>query len=297
MTISAHNQWSWGGSDDGVKSFKSCLEMLVGCAGGNGNMLMNVGPTPLGKIAREQVDRLKELGTWLEKYGQSIYGTRGGPFKPDYYGTSTHKGKSIYLHLRDCGAETIELPAIDAKIKSAKLLAGGKVKYSQSSDGISITIPEKDRQPIVTVVELEIDSDASEIAPVSIEKISVSTGKKAKASNIYMSQEQFGPDKATDGDDATRWAADNGVKSAWLEVDLEKEETFSKALINEAYPERVQKYQLQKKVGDEWVTFYEGTTIGDKKVVAFDEVKARCVRLNVLESTDGPTIFEFQVLK
>ena len=75
--------------------------MLIRCAGGDGNLLLNVGPTPTGEIAPEQANLLKEMGAWLAKYGESIYGTRGGPFKPGDYGVSTRKGNTIYLHICD----------------------------------------------------------------------------------------------------------------------------------------------------------------------------------------------------
>ncbi len=297
MTVSARSQWAWGGKADGVKSLEACMNMVIGCVGGDGNILMNVGPTSLGEIALEQANVLKEVGAWLKKYGKSIYGTRGGPFKPGYYGVSTHKGKSIYLHLRDIGSLTVTLPAIDAKIKSAKLLTGGRVSYTQSAEDVTITIPMKYYQPIDTIVKLKLDRDASEIAPVSIAAASLCYEKKTTASNTYLSQPEFGADKATDGNDSTRWAADVGIKAAWLQVDLGESMTFSKTLINEAYAGRVQKFQLQKKVDGKWQTFYEGTTIGDRKMITFDAVKSRHVRLNVLESADGPTIYEFQLLR
>ena len=69
MTISAHNQWAWGGPDDGVKPLSACLLMLIRAAGGDGNVLLNVGPTPEGVIEPCQVERLKEIGAWLAKYG------------------------------------------------------------------------------------------------------------------------------------------------------------------------------------------------------------------------------------
>lgn len=171
MTVSAHNQWAWGGSGDGVKSLESCMNMVISGAGGNGNILLNVGPTPLGEIAPEQANRIKEVGVWLKKYGKSIYGTRGGPFKPGYYGVSTHKGKIIYLHLRNLSGGTITLPGIEAKIKRAKLLTGGRVSYTQSVDAITVTVSKEHSQPIDTIVELTLDRDASKIAPVSIKAI------------------------------------------------------------------------------------------------------------------------------
>ena len=34
---------------------------------------------PDGEIEPDQVARLKEMGAWLAKNGEAIYGTRGGP--------------------------------------------------------------------------------------------------------------------------------------------------------------------------------------------------------------------------
>jgi alpha-L-fucosidase len=79
MTISAHGQWAWGGARDGVKSLAECLDRVIRAAGGDGNVLLNVGPRPDGVIDPEQADRLKEIGSWLAQYGESIYGTGGGP--------------------------------------------------------------------------------------------------------------------------------------------------------------------------------------------------------------------------
>ena len=61
---------------------RSACRRWLRVAGGDGNLLFNVGPMPDGRIEPRQVERLKEMGAWLSKYGESIYGTRGGPFKP-----------------------------------------------------------------------------------------------------------------------------------------------------------------------------------------------------------------------
>ena len=75
------------------------IGLLVNVVGRDGNMLLNVGPRPDGQIDPPQVERLREIGAWLGKYGQSIYATRGGPFLPGAYGASTHRDKTIYVHV------------------------------------------------------------------------------------------------------------------------------------------------------------------------------------------------------
>ncbi len=298
MTISRKNQWAWGGKDDGVKSFRACLEMLVNCAGGDGNLLLNIGPTPTGEIAPEQIERLKEMGAWLTKNGESIYGTRGGPFKPGSYGASTRKGKTIYLHVTDWREDSLKLPPIPARVKSSRLLTGGKSEVRQSAAGIEVAVREKDRQLVDTVVVLELDSPALSIPAVGVpEPVSLTTGARATASNVHQNMAEYSADKAIDGRADTRWATDAGLKSAWLEFDLGKTATFKRARISEAYPHRVQKFQLEYLDGSEWRTFLTGATIGEFWSSTFAPVTARKIRLNILESTDGPTVWEFSLFR
>ena len=168
MTISRSGQWAWGGSKDGVKPFAACLEMLIRCAGGDGNLLLNVGPMPNGEIAPEQADRLKELGAWLAKYGRSIYGTRGGPFKPGNYGASTRKGKTIFLHLWNWSKGSLKLPPIPAHVVRSRVLTGGKAEAHQTEAGLEIYLPPGERQPLDTVVTLELDRSALGLAAVDV---------------------------------------------------------------------------------------------------------------------------------
>lgn len=170
MTISAHNQWAWGGEKDGVKSTRACLEMLIRAAGGDGNVLLNVGPRPDGLIDPEQVVRLKEVGAWLAKNGASIYGTRGGPWKPSRSIASTRKDKTIYVHILSWPEEAPRLAVIPAKITGAKLLAGhGTPAFRQTDNAIEISLPVAQRDPYDTVIALELDSDAMAIPAVGVQ--------------------------------------------------------------------------------------------------------------------------------
>ena len=98
-----------------------------------------------------------------------------------------------------------------------------------------------------------------------------------------------------DGNDETRWATDAGTRKAWLELDLGRMVKFSRATLIEAYPGRVQKFELQWLDGAQWKTFCTGTGIGEYWTRTFAPVTAQRVRLNILEATDGPTIREFEL--
>ena len=100
---------------------------------------------------------------------------------------------------------------------------------------------------------------------------------------------------ALDDNPDTRWATDSGTHAAWLEVDLGKPTTFSQVAISEAY-DRVRRFELQYRAGQTWKPFVQGTTLGEEYTARFDPVTTRHVRLNILEATEGPTIWEFQLM-
>ena len=88
---------------------------------------------------------MRQIGTWLKTYGDSIYGTRGGPWQPvdDVYG-STWKGNTIYLHILDPKAFQREiLPKLENEIEEAALFDGTAVAVEERPEGIRITLPER----------------------------------------------------------------------------------------------------------------------------------------------------------
>jgi alpha-L-fucosidase len=298
MTIC--RQWAWK-PDDTMKSLQQCLQTLASTAGGNGNLLFNVGPMPDGRIEPRQVGRLKEMGAWLKKYGTSVYGTRGGPFRPGKWGASTRAGNRIYLHVYQWDGTALQLPAIPAKVTSARVLTGGKVRFQQTGSGLAFNLEARYQQTIDTLIALDLDRPAMEIAPVRVTtpSASLAANARARASNVYRSNSQYGADKAVDDDIATRWATDSGTKQAWLEIDMGKPVTFSRVAIREweGGGNRVQKFELQYQDGSTWKKIISGTTIGAEYKKDFPAVTARIVRLNILDATEGPTIDEFEILK
>jgi alpha-L-fucosidase len=290
-------QWAWK-PDDEMKSLKTCLQTLVKVAGGDGNFLFNVGPMPDGRIEPRQVERLKEMGQWLKQYGQSIYGTRGGPFLRGRWGTATQKNNTIYVHILDADQDTVTLPPIQKKIIESSVLSGGTASVKQTTESIEITIPKAHRQEIDTIVVLKLDGPAAAAKPGRLPSQSVAVGKKATASNVFRNnQQRHGADKACDDDPDTRWATDAGTHQAWLEVDLGEPLTIDRAVIDEAYPGRVQEFEVQAKLRDTWQTITRGKQIRSDLLLKFAPVRAQVFRLNILEAKEAPTISEFQLFE
>ena len=308
--VTLGTQWSWK-PDDRIKSLKECIDLLVTCAGRGGNLALNTNPMPDGRIEPRQVERFRQIGQWVKKYGDSIYGTRGGPFltaqwglhfgttnqginAASAWGVSTHKDNKIFLHILDAKLETLTLPPIDRKIVAHSVMTGGTARVVQTDEGIEISVPAEHRQELDTIVVLELDGPAAGIEPLRHRSGSLALGKKATASNVYEKMETYSPDKAFDDDPTTRWGCDYGTHACWLAVDLGEPKTFDRATISEPYG-RVQKFVLQAKRDNGWETFHEGTTIGENLSIEFPPTTAQHVRLNLLETTEGPSIWEFQL--
>jgi alpha-L-fucosidase len=165
--ITICQQWAWKPNDK-MKSLDECIQTLVRVAGGDGNLLLNVGPMPDGRIEPRQVDRLREMGQWLRRYGESIYGTRGGPYKTTAWLASTCRDNVVYLHILGQPGEAIVLPALPRRVTDSSLLTGGTVSVRQTKDALEIRVPAQDRRPIDTIVRLELDGLATEVEPVAL---------------------------------------------------------------------------------------------------------------------------------
>ena len=153
MTIC--RQWSWK-PDDTLKSLDECLRILVTTVTGGGNLLFNVGPMPDGRIEPRQVERLKEIGAWMELNGTAIYHTRGGPWANGSWGGSTYRDNKIFVHLLQPPAlGRLKLAALPHTITAARLLQGGTpVAFSQTPTSVTLDVDAAAFHGPVTILEL-----------------------------------------------------------------------------------------------------------------------------------------------
>ena len=137
QTINDH--WGYSITDSNYKTPKELIQMLVRAAGKNANLLLNVGPEPGGALPSLALDRLKAIGKWMNKYGETIYGTRGGIVAPHDWGVSTQRGNKLYIHILNCMDSSVFVPLGNHKVKSALVYATGKpVNYTKTGNGITL---------------------------------------------------------------------------------------------------------------------------------------------------------------
>jgi alpha-L-fucosidase len=154
-----NDNWGFNIGDSKYKSAAEVERRLVRAAGNNSNLLMNIGPYPNGEIDPQFVTRLRAVGTWLSTYGDSVYGTRGGPIVPGDWGVTTQKEDKVYVHVLNWAAPLLALPGISSKIVAAHFLLDHRsIDFTQSPDGVILKIPpqgkdETDRVIVLTVAK------------------------------------------------------------------------------------------------------------------------------------------------
>ena len=152
-----NGMWGYKITDQNYKSTKTLIHYLVKAAGKDANLLMNIGPQPDGELPEVAVQRLKEVGDWMSKYGETIYGTRGGLVAPHDWGVTTQKGNKLYVHILNLQDKALFLPIVDKKVKKAVVFADKTpVRFTKNKEGIVLELA-KVPTDVDYVVELTID--------------------------------------------------------------------------------------------------------------------------------------------
>jgi alpha-L-fucosidase len=151
-----NGSWGFNASDKAFKSTRELIHYLVRAAGYDANLLLNVGPTPEGTFSPEVLERLKEVGAWTREFGETIYGTRGGPMKPQPWGVMTSKAGVLYVHLLDPSApERLVLPATAGIPVAEARVLGSEVELSfEETPDVTIHVPASARHPVDTIIVL-----------------------------------------------------------------------------------------------------------------------------------------------
>lgn len=152
-----NGMWGYKITDQNYKSTKTLIHYLVKAAGKDANLLMNIGPQPDGCLPEVAVQRLKEVGQWMQTYGETIYGTRGGCIAPHDWGVTTQKGNRLFVHILNLQDKALFLPLEGKTVKRAFTFADKKpLKFKRVEGGITLQLGEVPTE-VDKVVELQLD--------------------------------------------------------------------------------------------------------------------------------------------
>lgn len=280
------DQWAWKPNEN-LKSLRICINSLILTVSGDGNLLLNVGPSPLGVIEPDQVARLKDMGKWVDKNAESIYGTRGGPFIQGKTLSSTRKDSAIYLHTLNSKNEKITIPAFAAKILSVSVLNGRKLKYKQTAATTEITLPVNLQDSISTTVKILIDKPAIEIPLIDLKELFIATVSSNPNTAAQLTDGSTNP--------LSNWKANSNDTIPWTIIDMRKPTSISKISIYEGSNSKITKFTIEYKKGNDWVGIFEGKEINDKIECDFANVTTQFVRIRFEKFTKSPVIREIEI--
>lgn len=266
-----------------MASLENRVRTLVSVACADRNYRFDLPPMLDGQVLPADIKRLKTTGPWLEKHGQSLYGTKSGPWEPGKWGGSLFKDNVIYLHALNWPGDVLKLPALGRKIVQFECLTGGSPKVVQTPGDVTVSMEAKDRNPIDTIVKLTCDGPVESCALAAPCEGSLTTGKKVVASN-WMNG--FEPQKAIDADATTAWMPQQVDGQVWLEVDLGTPETFDRVEIHIENASHVfgQAYGFTiecKQPDGSWKRCWQGGIYGRIFAMKYEAVTAQFVRLNI----------------
>ncbi|MDR2843157.1 MAG: alpha-L-fucosidase, partial [Candidatus Symbiothrix sp.] len=144
-TYNAYN-YTW---KSGLYSISRILEL----ASKGGNFLLNVGPDRHGVIPEPAVNTLKEIGDYMQLYGETVYGTQKNTLlNPFEYGYVTQKTDADgtfhwYLHVSPAywNEKSIVVNGITELPENATLLATQELlPVTLENNNLLITLPEMD---------------------------------------------------------------------------------------------------------------------------------------------------------
>lgn len=153
MCQTMNGMWGYKVADQNYKSSGELIRLLIRAAAKGSNLLLNIGPQPNGELPQAALERLKDMGQWMRRYGETIYGTTQGPIDEQPWGVSTAKDNVIYLHVFNPEAGDIKIP-MKRRILSAKVVNTGQAimaKTDKKAGSATFNVSKLDGEPDVII--------------------------------------------------------------------------------------------------------------------------------------------------
>ncbi|MET2983712.1 alpha-L-fucosidase [Aureibaculum conchae] len=106
---------------------------------------------------------------------------------------------------------------------------------------------------------------------------------KVSATNVRGNASKYEAENVNDGNSETYWSTDDDVKKASITLSFKEPTEVNRIVLEEYIPlgQRVNKFTVETEVKGKWKLIDTQTTIGDKRILRFNTVKASKVRVNI----------------
>jgi len=155
---------SWGYMPSAIDwhSAREVVGMLRTAAGGEGNLLLNIGPAPDGSVPAEAVERLDAVGRWVAVNGDAMYGpTERVQDRMEWMATGqwTIKGNTAYYWCNRWPGGELVIGGLSPQVRSVSYLANGQpIAFEQQPDRLVLrNLPDRNPDAIVGVTVIKID--------------------------------------------------------------------------------------------------------------------------------------------
>ena len=115
LCATMNNHWGYCNYDFEFKPAEMIIRKLVECVSKGGNFILNVGPDARGNIPNESLDILGEIGEWMDKNSESIYGCGQCALPKPEWGRYTSNGDTIYAHVFEAPLGALPLTGVNPK--------------------------------------------------------------------------------------------------------------------------------------------------------------------------------------
>ncbi|MBW3467463.1 alpha-L-fucosidase [Arthrospiribacter ruber] len=228
--------------------------------------------------------------TWSNLLRDSVYA--GMPEYADVYASGQENGTHwvpaeadvsirpgwYYHEYEDHKVKTLA-QLLDIYYKSIGRNASLLINFPVDRRGL---IHEKDEQQILKLAEKIKEDFRDDLAKGTKVKANKERGGQYAAKNVL------------DKNPETYWAAGEGVIQGHLTFEFDQPTWINRFMVREYFPlgQRVRKFSLEGDSGNGWNLIAEGTTIGAKRILRFEDIEVKKLRLNILDAKSEPLIME-----
>ena len=167
LCMTTNDNWGFH-HDNNWKTPYEIITIFIDAVSNGGNLLLDIGPKEDGTIPEEQINILRELGSWNKKHAEAIFNTIGGIPQGHFYGPTTlsKDSTSLFLFLHGKVTGTVMLKGLVNKIEEISVVGNGrilthkvvgKISWSSVPGLVYIDVPENVNDQYVTVLKLKLD--------------------------------------------------------------------------------------------------------------------------------------------